>query len=54
VARDATPARVGRASRWSALDRIDQAGLPAAHRALLREVEERLGAQRPMRRGTRS
>jgi A/G-specific adenine glycosylase len=54
VARDATPARVGRASRWAALDRIDQAGLPAAHRALLREVEERLGAQRPMRRGTRS
>jgi A/G-specific adenine glycosylase len=38
-------ARPGRASRWAALDRIDQAGLPAAHRALLREVEERLGEQ---------
>jgi A/G-specific adenine glycosylase len=45
VARGAAPAPGGRASRWAALDRIDQAGLPAAHRALLREVEQRLGAQ---------
>jgi A/G-specific adenine glycosylase len=33
------PVRAGRAACWTALDRIDQAGLPAAHRAVLREVE---------------
>jgi A/G-specific adenine glycosylase len=49
--RGAAPPAAGRASRWAALDRIDQAGLPAAHRALLREVEERLRAQPPTRRG---
>ena len=38
-------ARSGRASHWAALDQIDQAGLPAPHRALLREVNEKLGAQ---------
>jgi A/G-specific adenine glycosylase len=51
VARGAAPVPAGRTSCWTALDRIDQAGLPAAHRALLREVEERLGAQPPMHRG---
>jgi A/G-specific adenine glycosylase len=35
-------ARSADARRWVALDRIDQAALPAAHRQLLREVRERL------------
>ena len=39
------PARAGKSCRWAALDGLDQAGLPAAHRALLHEVQERLRAQ---------
>ena len=40
------PACEPRAARWVPLDAIDRAGLPAPHRALLKEVREHLAGQR--------
>ena len=37
------PNRAADSTRWVALDRIDQAALPAPHRALLHELREHLG-----------
>jgi A/G-specific adenine glycosylase len=39
----AAPPQAADPRRWVALDRIDQAALPAPHRALLREVQQLLG-----------
>ena len=39
----AAPPQSADPRRWVALDRIDQAALPAPHRALLREVQQLLG-----------